>query len=227
VPKAFCAPDNPTVQPRKTLPYPATEGFIPSGYDSAALTQIGQVKCTAGEQSAAHVNADAAHDLCSVFTYTPDAVAPSYAGVRYIRMFDTMFTHAPVCIADGVTYVNFWAKGAAGGEKVTFTAQGAAEIEFPLTNAWKQYQIPMTGVVYNTDATGVELGFYWKVVPPVGGTAVLTKFYVDHIEWVNTGVVGGGGGAGGMGGGGAGGGGAGGGGAGGTAGGGAGGMAGG
>ena len=68
---------------------------------------------------------------------------------------------------NNVSAVTFWAKGVAGGEKITVTAQGAIEVPLTLTNAWAQYSIPMTGAMYNTFASGVEQGFYWKVVPYV------------------------------------------------------------
>lgn len=43
--------------------------------------------------------------------------------------------------------VTFWAKGAAGGEKISVTAQGAAEIPVTLTNAWAEYSIDDRGRV--------------------------------------------------------------------------------
>jgi len=52
--------------------------------------------------------------------------------------------------------VTFQARGAAGGEVVTFSAAGAAETPFTLTNAWKAYSISLVGVAYNTDLDGVD-----------------------------------------------------------------------
>ena len=219
-PKPFCAPDATPVQTRAPLPFETTTSFIGAGYQGSP-TAIKFTDCAAGERGPGAIG------QCAKWAVSVPTDGAVYVGVAYQRNFEPSkpggYIHPPVCIADGVTFVNFYAKGAVGGEKVTFTAEGAAEIEFTLTNAWKLYQIPMAGVVYNTDVDGVDMGFFWKVVAPTGGTVPATSFAVDSIQWVNTGVgvgVGGGGagGAGGAGAGGTGGGGTGGGGAGGTAG---------
>lgn len=190
-PIGFCSPMATPVQTREALPYLATKGFIPSAYENN--TTITTVDCAAGTTAPPHV---AMNDLCQNYTVTPDMVTPAYAGIGWVRQFDPQYKHPPVCIADGVTFVNFWAKGAAGGEKITVTAQGADETEVTLTTAWAQYQIPMAGKIYNLDAEGVELGFYWKYVPPALPPAPPVTFSIDHVTWIG-GAAGGAGGAGG------------------------------
>ena len=189
-PKAFCDPTNATVQPRLPLPFVANTAFISSDYQNIG-TALGNVACADNDR------APGAIGQCRKWSYTvPQDVAapPAYVGVGYVRKFDAGFTHPPVCLADGATYVNFYAKGAVGGEKITVTAQGAPEIEVTLTTSWALYQIPLAGVVYNTDADGVDLGFFWKIIPAtMGGVLPPETFQIDSIQWVNTGAVGTGG----------------------------------
>jgi hypothetical protein len=94
-----------------------------------------------------------------------------------------MYTHPPVCIANGATKVTFQARGAAGGEVVTFSAAGAAEIPITLTTSWAEYMVPLSGVQYNTPDDGVDSGFFWKVAPPTPGGAPVT-FFVDDLQFV-------------------------------------------
>ncbi len=173
--------------------------FTPSGYEG------GDTAMSGGGQIAAADCADRAPGMigkCFKYTYTP-AATPTWAGVAFILGYTGFGTagHAPVCLADGATYINFYAKGAVGGEMVTFSAEGTANLELTLTNTWTLYQIPLTGVAYNSFASGLATGFFWKVVPPTTGTAPVASFQIDSVQYVNTGAAGGGaGGAGGTGG---------------------------
>jgi hypothetical protein len=171
---AYC--DNQTKSP---LPYTVNDGFVPSLWqgDYAAISNPAGVQPDAcAARSAGAVGA------CSTWRFTPNAVTPAWAGVGWSRVFDAQYTHPPVCIAAGATKVTFQARGAAGGEEVTFSAAGAAEIPFTLTNAWKQYSIPLAGVTYNTAADGVDSGFFWKVAPPTPAGGAVT-FFVDDIQF--------------------------------------------
>ena len=60
--------------------------------------------------------------------------------------------------------VTFYAKGKAGGESVTFSAQNGSEATFVLTTAWAPYQVAVTPG-YSTDAAGLVEGFFWKMGP--------------------------------------------------------------
>jgi hypothetical protein len=84
-------------------------------------------------------------------------------------------------LAAGATKLTFQARGAAGGETVTFSGAGGPEVPFTLTNAWKQYEVSLAGVDYNTPAEGVPAGFFWKVAPPTPNGAAVT-FFVDDIK---------------------------------------------
>ena len=69
-------------------------------------------------------------------------------------------------------------RGAAGGEQVTFSGAGSAEVPVTLTNAWKAYSLSLTGVMYNSTVDGVEAGFFWKTEP---GAGTIT-FFIDDIQ---------------------------------------------
>lgn len=175
--KAFCAADASPVQPREALPYLATRGFLPTQWMNP--TQLGLENCLVS--SPAHV---ASNDYCHTFTYKA-AETPAPASIGWSRQFDPNYLHPPVCLADGATFVNFWARAESSPIKITFSAQGAASVSYTLTTAWKQYQVPVAGAKYNTDASGLELGFAWSVA----AQATAAKFSIDHIEWVNTGAL--------------------------------------
>jgi len=150
-----------------TLPYVTTTSFIGSDYQpNGGGLQIGSAACTHYDAACGTDNKnDGPCGQCTTWTYTPNATAATYAGVGYVRKFDGNYTAPQICMPATAKAITFYAKGALGGEQVTFTAQGAQELPFTLTTTWTKYTLPLTGV-YNTD-TGVEQGFYWKVVPYV------------------------------------------------------------
>ncbi|HXK18979.1 MAG TPA: hypothetical protein VNG33_14305, partial [Polyangiaceae bacterium] len=171
---AYC--DNKTLSP---LPYTVNDGFQPSGWQG----DIGAISVPTGVQpDACAARVANAVGICSVWRFTPNAVTPAWAGVTWSKMWDAQYTHPPVCLAAGATKVTFQARGAAGGEVVTFSAAGAAETAFTLTNAWKAYSISLVGVAYNTDADGVDSGFFWKVAPPTPAGGAVT-FFIDNIQF--------------------------------------------
>ena len=86
----------------------------------------------------------------------------------------------------GAKKLTFWARGAKGGEKVTFGAgligrdkpfydTGQAKTEVTLTPAWKQYEIDLSG----QDLTRIKSGFYWTAA---AGGAPFT-FYLDDVKY--------------------------------------------
>ncbi|HET7538644.1 MAG TPA: hypothetical protein VFK05_02195 [Polyangiaceae bacterium] len=117
---------------------------------------------------------------CAEWTYTPSTGSPS--GVKLQWVSDAIgVKYAPTCMAPGMTRVTFAAKGAVGGEKLTFGASQATPIVVTLTTAWTQYSISLAGVAYNTDAVGVQPGFFWQT-DPANGTI---RFAVDDIKYVD------------------------------------------
>jgi hypothetical protein len=94
-------------------------------------------------------------------------------------------------IPAGATKVSFSAKGAAGGEAITFLAGGvnakadptlkyadsfSASTDVTLTTDWAHYEVPLTGDTY----TSVIGAFAWSMTTT--STAPVT-FYVDDITW--------------------------------------------
>jgi hypothetical protein len=144
------------------LPYTVTSGFVASGYtggdaNTSGGGQLSQATCPAGDR------APGAIGKCTAFTYTPVS-PPTWAGIAYLTGAGFGQPGTPVCLADGATAVTFYAKGKAGGESVTFTAQSGAEATFVLTTTWTQYSVTVTPG-YSTDAAGLVEGFFWKMGP--------------------------------------------------------------
>ncbi|HEX3774605.1 MAG TPA: hypothetical protein VHV51_09085 [Polyangiaceae bacterium] len=201
-PPPFCSPTATPVQPRVPLPFAVTTAFTPSGYEG------GDPGMNGGGQIAAGMCTDRAPGAigsCAKYTYTPTTPA-TWAGVAYIRGYQGFGStgHAPLCLADGATSITFYAKGAVGGEVVGFAGGTAMGQDFTLTADWAMYTIPLGAAAYNTDADGLDDGFFWKIAPAAGSTPTVETFYVDDIQFVGasggTGGAGGSGGSGGSGG---------------------------
>jgi hypothetical protein len=117
---------------------------------------------------------------CAEWTYKPDVSNPIAVKLQWLSD-PAGVKYAPTCLVAGMTRVTFAAKGNAGGEKLTFGASQATPIVVTLTNAWAEYSISLTGVNYNSDAVGVQPGFFWQT-DPANGTI---RFAVDDIKYVN------------------------------------------
>ena len=87
----------------------------------------------------------------------------------------------------GATKLDFWARGATGGEVVTFgfggdkkdqaypnTAKGALD-KVALTKDWKEYSIDLKDL----DLSRIKEGFMWVV----GGSGAPITFYLDDIKY--------------------------------------------
>ncbi len=169
----FC--DGKTLAP---LPFQVTTAFYASVWTGDAT----QISAPADlPVDACQARAQGAVGACTAWRYTPNAATASWAGVFWSRVADAQYTHPEVCLAAGATKVTFFARGVAGGEKITVAAADAPEVVMTLTNQWKAYEISLAGVRYNSDAEGVAYGFFWKVDPAVSG-AVVTEFFIDGIQ---------------------------------------------
>ncbi len=86
----------------------------------------------------------------------------------------------------GAKKITFWARGAQGGEVVSFkfgiipkdkkfsdTAKGALE-NVKLGSEWQQYEIPVNG-----DLTRIKTGFIWTLA----AASQPTVFFLDDIRW--------------------------------------------
>ncbi|HYQ04658.1 MAG TPA: hypothetical protein VER96_38555 [Polyangiaceae bacterium] len=117
---------------------------------------------------------------CAEWTYKPATTNPTPSKLQW-RSDPATTTYAPTCLAAGMTRVTFAAKGAVGGEKLTFGASQATPQVITLTNAWAQYSISLAGVNYNSDSVGLQPAFFWQT-DPANGTI---RFAVDDIKYVN------------------------------------------
>jgi hypothetical protein len=86
----------------------------------------------------------------------------------------------------GATKLTFWARGAAGGEKVdfyfgaikppkTFFDTATGKITVALTTDWKQYTIDLSG----KDLSRIKTGFGWSIA----GQGHPVTFYLDDIQY--------------------------------------------
>ena len=189
-------------KPLEALPYVANDGFELSGWNAGA-----QAQATANGDivnrptDACLTRVPGAVGRCSQWHFIP-AVASGFAFVQWITMWDSKYTHPPVCIAEGAKAVTFAAKGVLGGETITVAAGlGMQDKEIVLSTEWEHYFVPLDGVEYNSFNSGVVEGFTWKIVPTE--TTPVMDFFIDDIKWVKdlpTDPGGGEGGAGGAGG---------------------------
>jgi len=86
----------------------------------------------------------------------------------------------------GAKRLSFWAKGSAGGEKITFGVglidrkkpyfdTVKEEVKVTLTSEWKKYEIDLS----DSDCGRVKCGFFWSL--PGQGKAL--KFFLDEIQF--------------------------------------------
>ncbi len=192
VTQPFCSPMANPVQPRAPLPLAVTPVFTPSGYEGGDPGQNGNSQITTADCGAARAPGTSI-GKCTTITYTP-ATPVTWAGVAYILGYGGFGSagHMPICLADGATAITFYAKGAVGGEVVGFSGGAATAIDVTMTNDWKLYVIPLSGVQYNTDAMGLTDGFFYKFAPAAGTTPAPETISIDDIEYIG-GTPGGGG----------------------------------
>src|SRR5262249_13961927 len=128
--------------------------------------------------------------ICHQVTYAPPASGgKGWAGVYWQYPANNWGTKPGYPMPPGAKKVSFFAKGAKGGEKVTFLAGGiapsgsphtdgvSAKTDLTLTADWAPYSIDISGQIY-TEVLG---GFGWTMV----GTDAATSgsFFVDDIRW--------------------------------------------
>jgi len=178
VPTAYCMGKTPAA-----LPYTVNPAFQPATWGPAdGLLQIkvgAQIASPPTDACAAGQRVAGALGDCTMWQYTPDATTPQFAFVAWTTHYAVGNEGPLVCVADGAKAIVFYAKGALGGEVVTFGGGSATEKPFTLTKAWKQYTISLDAP-YNSFETGVTSGFAWSVAKG----APATTFFVDGMRWV-------------------------------------------
>jgi hypothetical protein len=175
------------------LPFAVSDHFHPTGAMNDAIT-LGAVTTATDPTACTGVAAGANPGLCLTITYHPQIVAPattSWGGVYWQYPDNNWGALTPLRVAPGAKDVSFWAKGMAGGEVITFQAGGImntpstttpytdtfkAQLQVTLTNAWKKYTMPLTGMTYDA----VLGGFCWVANAP---NANVIGFYLDGVVW--------------------------------------------
>jgi hypothetical protein len=192
----------------------ANGSFVPSGFEGdavavspypGAIALPGDTIC-GGNRSSATAMGD-----CHSVVYTPlpqgtpvgdpvGGTAGGWAGVAWQHPANNWGTVPGYAIPAGATQVVFSARGAAGGEVVSFwvggtgTATGptadtpcvdplSASVSVTLKKTWNAYTISLGDATYDS---GVLTAFGFTVATtdqPVGKRAGATTFYVDDIHW--------------------------------------------
>jgi hypothetical protein len=184
-----------------SLPFVVDEQgiFVPSGFEGDAVNQgvlslpytPGDPSCPGGIRSSA-----TAVGNCHMVTYSPVPGGSGWAGVIWQHPANNWGTQPGYAIPAGATQVALAARGAHGGEVVTFLVGGtnygsqtaAAPCADPvqiagkvtLTNAWVVYVIPLGGASYASGVLGA-FGFNVTASSEPGGRPV--TFYIDDLKW--------------------------------------------
>jgi len=159
----------------------AIVGSVTFGTDAAAC---------AGEPAAANAG------TCYAVTYQPQPIAagaPStWAGFYWQYPDNNWGGQTPQLIMAGARSVTFYAKGLAGGEKITFKAGGivntpsvatpfsdafSVEKAVTLSTGWTKYSLPVDSVTYG----GGVLGAFCWVATATNATPI--KFLLHGIIW--------------------------------------------
>jgi hypothetical protein len=169
-----------------------TSGFMGDGSQTGAITMTpspSDSDTTCGGDRAQ----PGALGNCHSATYAPVATSAGgvgWGGVYWQYPVNNWGTMLGFAVPSGATSVAFWAKGAAGGEEVTFLVGGisapgnpyqdtvSAKLAVALTATWAQYKIDLSGKTYST----VIGGFGWQM-SAMNLTSPPAKFFVDDIEW--------------------------------------------
>jgi hypothetical protein len=158
------------------LPFNISDHFKPTGGmgDGAVVGSV-----TFGTAAAACAGEPAAANkgTCYSITYQPQPIAPgapsTWAGFFWQYPDNNWGGQQPLMIDAGAKAVTFYAKGVAGGERITFKAGGIVntpsvttpfsdaftiETTVTLTTGWTKYSLPMANVTYGGGVLG---GFCW------------------------------------------------------------------
>ncbi len=161
---------------KAAIPLTVTDQFVVSGYYETSASEV------TSPTAMCPARADGAVGTCLTFKWTP--VTRTWIGVAFQNPANN-WTGPGLCIADGAKKVTFKARGAAGGEVVSFGVVGQDLADQVLTDAWQDFEINITGINYNAYnvAGGVNTGFSWTMERMAADTAVKT-IYIDDIRWV-------------------------------------------
>jgi hypothetical protein len=180
--------------PTGSIPFVVDSKFSPEGFMGDPSTMFGDC----GPVGRANPSAQG---FCHSVVYTTGPLG--WAGIFWQYPQNNWGETAGYPMPLGATRVTFWARGAVGGESVTFrvgytgfatllqpcTPDGVSgnTIALSLTSTWTKYSFSLMGT-YTQGATPVQgvLGaFAWiaNAAPPIDGGPGSLKFNIDDIQW--------------------------------------------
>jgi hypothetical protein len=176
------------------LPFVVDTAFVSSGFmgDGATAGLVTMIPAKTGDSTdcGGMRSSTSAVGNCHSVQYAPPASGGmGWAGVYWQFPANNWGTKPGANVPAGATKVTFKAKGAVGGEKVTFLAGGIitpgnaytdslkATATVTLTADWADYSIDLSGQSYSQ----VLGGFGWTMAATDAATS--GKFFVDAIEW--------------------------------------------
>ena len=168
--------------PPRTLPFAvykdgANSPWIPSGYMGSDLSKFSvDTKCTDNPHSG---------ETCMKVKWTDGG---GWAGLNWQSPANDWGDAPGGANVTGARFLQFWARGYLGDEKVSFhlggigpdrafpDSGGASRKDLVLTDEWKRYRIDLEGVDLSCIKTGFGFSF--------GGQGSVKTFFLDDIEYV-------------------------------------------
>jgi hypothetical protein len=163
--------DDKTQEP---IPYNLQDDFVPYLYfgDTADVTRDDQTSCD-GEAAP-----DATIFGCSAWEYS--ATTGDHGGVAWsYPLNDFTGTMPGLCVSSDATVVEFYVRGAAGGEKILFGAGGGPRSVLTLTSGWTKHTVDLPSPPNTDTPGGVKEGFVWSATAADNPGGL--RFYVGNI----------------------------------------------
>ena len=167
----------PSALPKAVYKDGADSPWIPSGYMGSDLSKFSvDTKCTDNPHSGAH---------CMKVKWTD---AGGWAALNWQSPANDWGDAPGGANLAGAKFLQFWARGYLGDEKVSFHLGGigpdrafpdsgkAERKDLVLTDEWKRYRIDLEGVDLSCIKTGFGFSF--------GGQGSVKTFFLDDIEYV-------------------------------------------
>lgn len=168
---AACAGPYCDDQAPATLPFVVTSAFYASqwNFDFTQIQATTTVDFCMGRSPG-----------CSRWKYTPNTAGAGPAGVLWSTRADANFTHDSICLPATVGSLTFEARGAVGGEVVTFGVPDGEMKTLTLTTTWTVYSLEVTVAALNDPQTGLTEAFFWEIHPATPAQAI--QFAVSDIK---------------------------------------------
>jgi hypothetical protein len=179
------------------LPFAVSAEFVPSGFMGDSPADFNAVKMSP-DASKCPARDPSAKGACYSIDWTPSFLAgakSAWVGVYWQYPANNWGGKAGKAIGSGATKVTFLAKGAAGGEALTFLTGGinakggdptltfsdsfSAKTDVTLTTSWTRYEVPLMGQTYSS----VIGAFGWSMTTSAMAAVTSVTFYVDDIAW--------------------------------------------